>query len=129
MILSAFFTVDNLCAITTMVCDLLCEMLSIALCTSRSDFVSNADVASSNSKIDGLLTMARAMAMRCFCPPLNRLPISPHDVSYCFGNFMMNSCASANLAALTTSSSVIDGSPPRIFSRMDSANSNGNCET
>lgn len=30
--------------------------------------VSRAEVASSRSRILGFLTMARAMAMRCFCP-------------------------------------------------------------
>lgn len=30
--------------------------------------VSKAEVASSRSRILGFLTMARAMAMRCFCP-------------------------------------------------------------
>lgn len=31
--------------------------------------VSNADVASSNRRILGFLINARAMAIRCFCPP------------------------------------------------------------
>ena len=31
--------------------------------------VSNADVASSSNSIFGFLTRARAMAIRCFCPP------------------------------------------------------------
>jgi len=43
--------------------------------------VSKADVASSNSKILGLRNKALAMATRCFCPPLNCVPLSPTPVS------------------------------------------------
>lgn len=38
---------------------------------------SSADVASSSSSKDGFLTIARAIAMRCFCPPLSCTPLSP----------------------------------------------------
>mmetsp|Transcript_80740 Transcript_80740/g.210229 ORF Transcript_80740/g.210229 Transcript_80740/m.210229 type:complete len:80 (+) Transcript_80740:445-684(+) len=40
-----------------------------ASCTTPSDSASNADVASSKSKIVGLAIKARAMATRCFWPP------------------------------------------------------------
>ena len=43
---------------------------------------SRAEVASSRSRILGLRNSALAMAMRCFCPPLNWLPHSPTFVSY-----------------------------------------------
>jgi len=44
--------------------------------------VSRADVASSRRRIFGFLTSARAIAMRCFWPPLNCVPLSPTFVSY-----------------------------------------------
>jgi hypothetical protein len=56
--------VDNLWAITIVVRPL--EAASRAFWTMDSDLVSKADVASSRSKIRGSLTMARAMAIRCF---------------------------------------------------------------
>lgn len=56
--------------------------LSIAACTILSLCVSNADVASSNNKIRGFLINARAIAMRCFCPPDNCAPFVPKLVSY-----------------------------------------------
>ena len=45
--------------------------------------VSKADVASSNNNILGFFTRARAMAILCFCPPLNCVPLSPTKVSNC----------------------------------------------
>merc|ERR1711991_456454 len=36
---------------------------------------SKADVASSKSKRGGSLKSARAIAIRCFCPPDNRIPL------------------------------------------------------
>ena len=44
--------------------------------------MSRAEVASSNSRILGFLTMARAMAMRCFCPLDSCEPWAPTWVSY-----------------------------------------------
>jgi hypothetical protein len=41
---------------------------------------SKAEVASSKSSTVGRRTRALAMAMRCFCPPLNCTPRSPHSV-------------------------------------------------
>ena len=57
------------------------QTLSSAACTVASLSVSNADVASSSKRIVGLRTSARAMAMRCFCPPLSCAPRSPTSVS------------------------------------------------
>lgn len=37
--------------------------------TSVSDSASSADVASSKIRMSGFLSRARAIAMRCFCPP------------------------------------------------------------
>ena len=54
--------------------------LSNAACTVASLSVSNAEVASSSSSILGSLTKALAIAIRCFCPPLNAAPLSPTSV-------------------------------------------------
>jgi len=56
--------------------------LSSAAWTVASLSVSSADVASSSSRIFGSRTRARAIAMRCFCPPLSCAPRSPTNVSY-----------------------------------------------
>ena len=56
--------------------------LSSAAWTEASLSVSSADVASSSSRIFGFRTRARAIAMRCFCPPLSCAPRSPTNVSY-----------------------------------------------
>mmetsp|Transcript_18513 Transcript_18513/g.62465 ORF Transcript_18513/g.62465 Transcript_18513/m.62465 type:complete len:80 (-) Transcript_18513:1757-1996(-) len=50
--------------------------------TVASDLASSADVASSSSSRAGSCAMARAMAIRCFWPPLRFLPPSPTCVSY-----------------------------------------------
>lgn len=59
-----------------------CWARSRASCTTFSDSLSSADVASSSSKICGRRKSARAMAMRCFSPPLNWPPFVPTFVSY-----------------------------------------------
>lgn len=50
----------------------------------------------------GLVRMARAMATRCFWPPLRRIPRSPTLVLYPCGNALMKSCAFASFAASST---------------------------
>ena len=67
---------DNLCAIITVVTFLLL-ILSKAFCTFFSDLLSKALVASSNIKILGLHKIALAIAILCFCPPDNLLPLIP----------------------------------------------------
>mmetsp|Transcript_14876 Transcript_14876/g.35002 ORF Transcript_14876/g.35002 Transcript_14876/m.35002 type:complete len:85 (+) Transcript_14876:359-613(+) len=62
-------TVERRCAMTIEVRPSISE--SSARCTRRSDSVSRADVASSSSKTRGSRITARAIAMRCFCPPLS----------------------------------------------------------
>lgn len=57
--------------------------------TKYSDSASSALVASSSNRIVGFLIKARAMAIRCFWPPDNWVPLSPHSVSYCDGVSMM----------------------------------------
>ena len=66
------------------------EILSKALCTSFSDLLSKAEVASSSINIFGLCTMALAMAIRCFCPPDNLLPLIPTIYSYLSTFFSLN---------------------------------------
>lgn len=50
---------------------------SSASCTARSACASSALVASSRISTAGSLSRARAMAMRCFCPPDSAVPRSP----------------------------------------------------
>mmetsp|Transcript_40152 Transcript_40152/g.99226 ORF Transcript_40152/g.99226 Transcript_40152/m.99226 type:complete len:112 (+) Transcript_40152:340-675(+) len=68
-ILSALRMVDSLCAITIVVRFCAAITASNAACTTRSLSLSSAEVASSSNKIVGFFKSARAMAMRCFCPP------------------------------------------------------------
>mmetsp|Transcript_119437 Transcript_119437/g.297901 ORF Transcript_119437/g.297901 Transcript_119437/m.297901 type:complete len:97 (-) Transcript_119437:223-513(-) len=80
-----------------------CSNLSKASWTIRSLSVSKALVASSSSSTAGLRTNARAIAMRCFWPPLSCAPRSPTSVWYFLGKLDTKSCAFAALAALSTS--------------------------
>jgi len=80
-ILSAFCTVFNLWATTRVVIFPSPATLSSASCTTLSDSLSSAAVASSNRSSEGFLTIALAIAMRCFWPPLRETPLSPHTVS------------------------------------------------
>ena len=64
------------CAIITVV-TFLSEIWSKAFCTSFSDLLSNADVASSKINIFGSHNIARAIAILCFWPPDNLLPLIP----------------------------------------------------
>mmetsp|Transcript_34740 Transcript_34740/g.88099 ORF Transcript_34740/g.88099 Transcript_34740/m.88099 type:complete len:89 (+) Transcript_34740:862-1128(+) len=80
-ILSARMIVDSRCAIVIEVKRPFFMMSSSAACTTFSLALSSALVASSSSMMLGFLTMARAMAMRCFCPPESLPPPSPTCVS------------------------------------------------
>mmetsp|Transcript_101140 Transcript_101140/g.274876 ORF Transcript_101140/g.274876 Transcript_101140/m.274876 type:complete len:99 (+) Transcript_101140:398-694(+) len=73
-ILWLFLTVLRRCAIRITVTWPSEIIVSIADCTCLSDSASRALVASSSSKTFGLRTSARAMAMRCFCPPDSLTP-------------------------------------------------------
>mmetsp|Transcript_213 Transcript_213/g.564 ORF Transcript_213/g.564 Transcript_213/m.564 type:complete len:80 (+) Transcript_213:2641-2880(+) len=57
-----------------------CRASTVA-CTSLSDSLSSADVASSRSNNCGFFTSARAIAMRCFWPPDNCSPPTLTEVS------------------------------------------------
>mmetsp|Transcript_3087 Transcript_3087/g.7536 ORF Transcript_3087/g.7536 Transcript_3087/m.7536 type:complete len:82 (+) Transcript_3087:2059-2304(+) len=76
---SAFTMVDSRCAITIVVRP--CRATSSASCTTFSDAASSALVISSANKIRGRFTSARAIAMRCFCPPDSCAPRCPTRVS------------------------------------------------
>src|SRR5690606_7939438 len=76
---SASRTVESRCAITNTVRP--SRSCSIACWTRRSDSESSADVASSRIRIGGSRRIARAMAIRCRCPPDRRVPRSPRIVS------------------------------------------------
>mmetsp|Transcript_47346 Transcript_47346/g.120836 ORF Transcript_47346/g.120836 Transcript_47346/m.120836 type:complete len:236 (-) Transcript_47346:829-1536(-) len=71
-------TVLSLCAMTMVVRPLITR--SSASWTMYSESASNALVASSRRRMLGLRTRARAMAMRCFCPPDSCTPFSPQLV-------------------------------------------------
>ena len=62
-------------------CRLCGQPMPRVACTIFSEVLSSADVASSSSMIAGLRTSARAMATRCFCPPLSAAPRRPTSVS------------------------------------------------
>mmetsp|Transcript_17390 Transcript_17390/g.43733 ORF Transcript_17390/g.43733 Transcript_17390/m.43733 type:complete len:132 (-) Transcript_17390:1344-1739(-) len=119
--------VDSRCATTMEVRPTM--MWSSASCTTRSLAASSADVASSSSRMRGALTTARAIATRCFCPPLSCTPRSPTCVLYPSGRAAMKSCALAARAAASTSSRLASGRPYRMFSSTLVENSNGSWDT
>mmetsp|Transcript_39776 Transcript_39776/g.81447 ORF Transcript_39776/g.81447 Transcript_39776/m.81447 type:complete len:132 (+) Transcript_39776:198-593(+) len=114
--------------------------LSIAPCTKASLSASNALVASSSSSTRGALSNARAIAMRCFCPPDSRTPLSPTRVCMPWGKFSMNSIAFALRATSSTFWSrasfpptatccSCSSTPYRMLLRMLVANKIGSCMT
>mmetsp|Transcript_45809 Transcript_45809/g.111533 ORF Transcript_45809/g.111533 Transcript_45809/m.111533 type:complete len:199 (-) Transcript_45809:1238-1834(-) len=149
-ILSAFVTVESLCAIMIVVqrpsTDVGEMMLSIEACTTLSLSVSSALVASSSSSTRGCRTSARAMHTRCRCPPESCVLLTdvPAIVWYCCGSAEMKSCAFAALAAAThfpstsaSTPSLPPPCPPRIkpgrpiamFSTIGTPNRRGSCCT
>mmetsp|Transcript_19450 Transcript_19450/g.48635 ORF Transcript_19450/g.48635 Transcript_19450/m.48635 type:complete len:134 (-) Transcript_19450:1983-2384(-) len=100
MILSAPRTVVRRCAMTSVVRRLPATSSSSARCTRRSFSVSRAEVASSRIKIGGLRNAARAMATRCFCPPLSVIPFSPISVASPCGNSWISVPMQAESSAL-----------------------------
>mmetsp|Transcript_11837 Transcript_11837/g.29653 ORF Transcript_11837/g.29653 Transcript_11837/m.29653 type:complete len:166 (+) Transcript_11837:402-899(+) len=135
MILSAFWMVESLCAMTRVVLrppwwlPLPSSSWSRAACTICSLLLSRALVASSSSSTLGFDTMARAMAMRCFWPPESCVPRSPHMVSKRWGSLEMNWRAFALWAAASTSWGVAVSLPYIMFSMMVVANRTGSCDT
>mmetsp|Transcript_83665 Transcript_83665/g.167577 ORF Transcript_83665/g.167577 Transcript_83665/m.167577 type:complete len:99 (+) Transcript_83665:2134-2430(+) len=80
-ILSALRMVESRCAMMIVVRFFSFSSPSSAACTTFSEFASSALVASSKIRIEGSRTTARAIAIRCFCPPDNWTPFSPTSVS------------------------------------------------
>ncbi len=112
--------------------------LSNAFCTIPSDCVSKALVASSRSRMGGFETIALAIAIRCFCPPESKKPLSPTGVSYPCGNNVTKPSAFALMHASLTAaifssplafSNGVPVSPISTFSRIDMENRTGSCET
>mmetsp|Transcript_8864 Transcript_8864/g.32925 ORF Transcript_8864/g.32925 Transcript_8864/m.32925 type:complete len:142 (-) Transcript_8864:1778-2203(-) len=102
-------TVDNLCATNTAVRPrATSSKLSKIPCSVA---VSNADVASSATSMRGSRKNARAIATRCFSPPLSFTPRSPTMVWRPAGMFAMVLSRRARLAAMVTSSSLAEGLP------------------
>mmetsp|Transcript_2124 Transcript_2124/g.8459 ORF Transcript_2124/g.8459 Transcript_2124/m.8459 type:complete len:113 (-) Transcript_2124:1558-1896(-) len=79
--------------------------------TAASVAVSSAAVASSHSSSRGWRSMARAMATRCFSPPLSLRPRSPTVVSKPSGSESMSGVRLAASAAACTASGGACGSP------------------
>mmetsp|Transcript_40919 Transcript_40919/g.47053 ORF Transcript_40919/g.47053 Transcript_40919/m.47053 type:complete len:105 (+) Transcript_40919:299-613(+) len=92
-----------------------------ASCTTFSDWLSSALVASSKSRTLGFLTIALAIATLCFCPPDNFSPrgptilLNPSPDS----SFSMNFNAFACSAAFLISSNEIFGAPYRMLSSIE----------
>mmetsp|Transcript_30401 Transcript_30401/g.74865 ORF Transcript_30401/g.74865 Transcript_30401/m.74865 type:complete len:124 (+) Transcript_30401:90-461(+) len=80
-ILLASRIVERRCAITIVVRFCFAMISSSDTCTSFSLSLSSADVASSSSSTEGFRRSARAIAMRCFCPPDSLPPRMPTCVS------------------------------------------------
>mmetsp|Transcript_10030 Transcript_10030/g.29654 ORF Transcript_10030/g.29654 Transcript_10030/m.29654 type:complete len:127 (-) Transcript_10030:1687-2067(-) len=109
MIWSACWMVPRRCAMTTQV-RFFPRALSAA-CTLFSVRLSRADVASSKSTTGGSLSRQRAMATRCFSPPLSLRPRSPTMVSQPSGSARMKSRICAPSAAASSSSCVASSLP------------------
>src|SRR5687767_7153083 len=124
---SARRTVDSRCAMTNTVRPSISR--SRASNSSASVSISSADVGSSRIRIGALLSNARAIAIRCRCPPENVAPRSPISVSYPFGRLRMNSSALAASAAATISDRAACGRPYAMFSATVSGSKTGSCST
>mmetsp|Transcript_52268 Transcript_52268/g.122587 ORF Transcript_52268/g.122587 Transcript_52268/m.122587 type:complete len:147 (+) Transcript_52268:166-606(+) len=91
--------------------------VSMADCTWASLSASRAEVASSSSSTLGSRRRARAMAMRCFCPPERRTPRSPTRVRKPSGKCWMNSQQLALRATSSTRASNPFASAPHSSSK------------
>mmetsp|Transcript_10272 Transcript_10272/g.31590 ORF Transcript_10272/g.31590 Transcript_10272/m.31590 type:complete len:129 (-) Transcript_10272:1362-1748(-) len=110
-ILDAERIVERRCAMTSVVKDACRSRPSSAAWTTRSDVASSADVASSSTRSRGSLTIARAMAMRCFWPPDSMTPRAPTSVSKPSGSAWTKPSALASAAARSTSACVASALP------------------
>jgi hypothetical protein len=92
---SQFCIVLNLCATTMLVLPTM--TLSNASCTTVSDWLWSALMASSSRRIAGFLRIALAIAMRFFCPPDRCMPRSPYQYHIHFFRLLIKSCALPSL--------------------------------
>mmetsp|Transcript_11869 Transcript_11869/g.44166 ORF Transcript_11869/g.44166 Transcript_11869/m.44166 type:complete len:142 (+) Transcript_11869:5681-6106(+) len=104
-------------------------IVSRAWFTNRSLSASSADVASSNNSTCGFTSTARAIAIRCFCPPESLIPRSPTHVSRPLSRVRTNSATFARDMASQISSSVAPGAPNLQLSLIDLAKRTGSCDT
>mmetsp|Transcript_30424 Transcript_30424/g.52022 ORF Transcript_30424/g.52022 Transcript_30424/m.52022 type:complete len:142 (-) Transcript_30424:3750-4175(-) len=115
---------------TIVVRRILAMTLSSAACTTRSLSLSSADVASSSRSTAGRRTIARAIAMRCFCPPESLPPPCPTCVSYPSLSLpTMKEWAFASRAASSTSARVAPSLPYAMFSATEPMKRTGSCAT
>mmetsp|Transcript_15303 Transcript_15303/g.24901 ORF Transcript_15303/g.24901 Transcript_15303/m.24901 type:complete len:248 (-) Transcript_15303:1433-2176(-) len=119
--------VDSLWAIDITV--LPSRIFSTASWTWYSLSASSAEVASSKRTIGGFLSIARAIATRCFCPPDNVIPRSPTGVAIPSGKFSIKSRAFATLAASFTWSLCASKLPYLILSSIVPEKRTGSCIT
>ena len=103
IIVSSLWVSDNSCNAALISCSVL---------------LSRAEVASSKNSTSASLYNARAIPIRCFCPPESRLPNSPNDVSIPSGN---SEAQSFNCTCSSTRSifSLTTGFPSAIFSASE----------
>mmetsp|Transcript_6524 Transcript_6524/g.13497 ORF Transcript_6524/g.13497 Transcript_6524/m.13497 type:complete len:151 (-) Transcript_6524:1276-1728(-) len=102
IMLSALRIVPNRCAMTSTV--RWEPSRSRASCTLLSVSVSNAEVASSKRTNGGSFNKQRAIAARCFSPPLSLSPRSPTTVSHPRSMLSIKSRICASCAACSSSS-------------------------
>ena len=115
-----------------------CEMISVvrfAMTSLRrvkivsSVCVSTLAKASSRIRMLGLTSIARANAVRCFCPPEIVMPRSPKKVSKPSGNSSICANKSAVRAASLISASLASSAPNAMLFRRKSEKRYGSCET
>mmetsp|Transcript_18259 Transcript_18259/g.44833 ORF Transcript_18259/g.44833 Transcript_18259/m.44833 type:complete len:182 (-) Transcript_18259:1291-1836(-) len=127
MILSTLTTVLSRCAM--MMEDRPLDTSCSACMTFISDVVSSALVASSHSSTFGALSTVRAMATRCFSPPLTLSPLSPTLVCSPFGSIPTRLSSWAIEIAILAFSSEASGSPYFTLYSSDSLKSTVSCGT
>ena len=77
----------------------------------------------------GSARIARAIEIRCRCPPESFTPRSPTIVSYLSANDSANSSTRAIRQARMISSSLASGRENATFSRIVPSNRNDSCST
>jgi hypothetical protein len=77
----------------------------------------------------GWRSTARAIAVRCFCPPESVMPRSPTSVSKPSGKPRMSSLKPAISAAHSTSARSARSTPKAMFSASDSLKRKVSCGT